>query len=161
MWNVIDRLFIATEADASDLSVLRSAGISHIVNCAAEIPDYYPDQFTYLRLDLKDPDRFLASKISNACEFMEAGRQVGNTVVHCQGAISRSPAIVLSYLCHRGQSIQDAAHQLAAVLPTRPNDVFLQQITRHFGCASDGETLSSIIEVLSRQSNRGCEPESP
>ena len=153
MWKVIDGLYIATNADASDLPTLQSAQISHIVNCAVELPDHHRDRFTYLRLNLRDPDDSLAARIATACDFIDDGRNAGNVMVHCNGAVSRSPAIVLSYLCHCGRSLQDSARHLASILPTRPNQVFLHQIADYFGRPLDANTIRTIIAVLGDNSN--------
>ncbi len=157
MWNVIPRLLIGTNADAADLPALLAAGVSHIVNCAAELPDHHPGRFEYLRINLTDPDDSFRKHIPDICGFIEAGRQFGNVIVHCNGAISRSPAVVLSYLCYRGQTLHDAAEHLSTVLPTRPNEAFLYQIANQFGEVIDAATVSLLLKTLGRKSNDSVE----
>jgi hypothetical protein len=54
-------------------------------------------------------------------------------LVHCFAAVSRSPAIVLTYLCHQGATLEDAARQLGAIVWTNPDWLFLRQLARHLG----------------------------
>lgn len=148
MWQVLDYLFLATDADVRDLELLRANRITHIVNCAVELVSHHPQEFDYLRLELSDPDDGLRDCINEACEYIEVGRKSGNVAVHCMGAVSRSPAVVLSYLCHLGRSPREAATQLAGVVPTRPNDVFLKQIAEYYGQPDNPRAIADIVAVL-------------
>ena len=91
----------------------------------------------------------MISSIEESCRFIENGRMKGNVVVHCRGAISRSPAIALSYLCYCEMSILSAAEQLSEVVRTRPNELFLRQIMVHFGEKVDERKLSILRQILS------------
>lgn len=52
---ITDYLFVGGSKVASDASLLRSKGISHIVNCCGDSCDnHFPDQFHYLKLFLLD-----------------------------------------------------------------------------------------------------------
>ena len=82
------------------------------------------------------------------CEFIDRGRQAGSVVVHCHGAISRSPAVILAYLCHHGQSLRQAAQHLGAIVATLPNDIFFWQIAKYFGEQLTSATLREIQVTL-------------
>src|SRR4051794_35762467 len=105
MWQVMPSLFLGDLQDARDRQALHHERITHILNCAAELPCYFAGEFTYLSLTLRDPDARLESQIVKACEFIDKGRRNGNVLVHCIRAGSRSPAVVLSHLCHVGTPI--------------------------------------------------------
>lgn len=132
MWRIADNLFLGQASDSTDLIALRNAGISHIVNCAAELPCCHAVEFQYLHLQLKDPDPSFASAIPEACQFVNDAVSNGAVLVHCQGAISRSPSVVLAYLCSRGHSLQQAASVVSRVVQTKPNRLFLQSIIDYY-----------------------------
>ena len=150
MWRISSGLFVSTNTDAANSVLLQSIPITHIVNCALELPSHFPDEYGYLRLNLKDPDEKLIDRIDGTCRFIERHINVGNVLVHCNGAISRSPSVVLAYMCHNGQSLIQAAESISAILPTCPNMVFLQQICQYFGFAHTRDDLMHITGILRR-----------
>jgi hypothetical protein len=148
MWQVMPALFLGTHEDARDLPALTSAGITHIVNCAGELPCHFPDQLSYLRLALRDPDPDLGSCIEPACAFIDAGRAQGKVLVHCVRAISRSPAVVLAYLCHAGYPVFQAAQHLSRVVATRPDNAFLWQLAGHLGLKLSEAEIEGLEAIL-------------
>ena len=128
---VTQYLYIGSKIAASNLKLLQRNGITHIINCAKEIPNYFehynneapwetssddkePGQYNtnvYKRfmkyLSLKQDDRMdqLIHKQSPAViEFIDNAREenVNNKVfVHCQAGISRSATCVIAYLMAR------------------------------------------------------------
>lgn len=145
MWTVLDHLLIGTDDDARDLETLTQNGVSHVLNCALELASYYPDSFEYLRLDLKDPDIRFEDTIDSAINFIEAA-DGGRVFVHCQGALSRSPSVVLAYLCHSGMPLRNAARHLSTVLRTKPNAIFLEQLIKRY--ANRSISVGGLHEVL-------------
>jgi predicted protein tyrosine phosphatase len=148
VWTIRNRLFLGQETEALDRSALQGEGITHVLNCAREIPCPFGDDFEYLHLAFSDPDVSFESQIDAACRFVEFGRQRGSVLVHCRGAVSRSPAVVLAFLCQDGLLLRDAAEELGRIVPTRPNGLFLQQIASHFGEAVDDAELERIYDLL-------------
>jgi predicted protein tyrosine phosphatase len=128
MWLVWDSLFLGGQRDAAALELLKQRSITHIVNCARELPCYFPNDFEYLALGLNDPDEAFIERIESACHFIDMGRQEGSVLVHCTAAVSRSPAVVLAYLCHLGHSLEVARKLLARYVPTNPDPLFLEQL---------------------------------
>jgi hypothetical protein len=142
-------LFLGDVQDARDLPALKGAGITHIVNCASELPCYFGEDFVYLALRLRDPDARLGTQIEKACEFIDGGRDAGRVLVHCIRAGSRSPAVVLAYLCHAGYPLHLAAQQLGSVVSTRPDEAFLRQLADHLGLRlSNAEFEDLSIRLL-------------
>lgn len=145
MWPILPNLFLGNRFHAADAGRLRGAGITHIVNCAAELPNHFEPEFTYLRLDLLDPDPKFAGLIPAACAFIDAGRRQGNVLVHCSAAVSRSPATTLAYFCHQGDSLVQAVRRLSGLVLTAVEDLFLHQLAER-----QGEKLSpSRLRALS------------
>jgi len=86
---------------ADDLPLLKSKGITHIVNCAADTcVNRFPQHFDYLTIHLLDsPDEDLLSVMYDIIHFIENSHSKGGrTLVHCQKGVSRSPAICIGYL---------------------------------------------------------------
>lgn len=148
MWRITIQLFLGQDIDSQNRCELHACGVTHILNCSTELACHFPHEFTYLQLHLKDPDPAFASKIEQACDFLDGAASSGIALVHCKGAVSRSPSIVLAYLCHQGRSLHQAVSHLSAILPTKPNIVFLQAIAEHYGTNVTREDLQSFDEQL-------------
>jgi atypical dual specificity phosphatase len=145
MWRILPNLFLGDREDSRDRSSLARHGITHIVNCAAELSCAFPREMSYLRLELLDPDPQFSQRVGRAMEFIDAGRKKGAVLVHCTAGVSRSAAIVLSYLCHCGRPLHQACIELRRAVLTGIDDDFLEQIA-----AWQGSTLSrNQIRTLS------------
>ncbi|MBM3212252.1 dual specificity protein phosphatase family protein [Candidatus Poribacteria bacterium] len=134
MWLILDSLYLGDRRAASNLHLLIEHGITHILNCARELPNYFPSDFEYLALKLHDPDPDFIKVIKPACEFIDRGREEGNVLVHCAAAVSRSPSVILAYFCHLGYSLDKAWEFLDQIVVTSPDPIFLEQIISFFNC---------------------------
>lgn len=110
------RLWIGAASAAADLNWLRARGITHVVNVAAEIPEFHPAELTYHSMRLRDAfDDMLPmmDALPAAHAFIDAALATGGGVlVHCRMGMSRSAAVAVSYGMQHGVTQQDA---LAAV----------------------------------------------
>jgi hypothetical protein len=138
MWEVLPGLFLGDRGDAADRERLRRHGVTHVVNCSRELPCHFPDQFVYLWLRWEDPDPSLAERAPELCRFIDEGRGRGGVLVHCTGAVSRSPAAILAYLRGVAGGLGPAVERLSRVVPTGVDEVFLRQLA-----ALDGTTLTA------------------
>lgn len=148
MWTVAERLLIGTDDDARDRKLLTDCGVTHIINCAAELKSYFPEAFTYTRLELTDPDQQFHQIVDSSAETIAAARSAGTVLIHCHGALSRSPAVILAYLCTTELSLIQAAETLANALPTRPNSVFLCQLLDRFPIDTDHDPVATLHAIL-------------
>lgn len=148
MIKILEGLYLGNREDARDLARLEMERVTHVVNCAAELPNYHDGTLTYLALKLYDPDPTFHTRIAPACAFIDDARKEGRVLVHCFAAVSRSPAIVLAYLCHLGDPIEQAARKLAAAAWTDPDLLFLRQISEHRGEELSGDDLERLSRVL-------------
>jgi protein-tyrosine phosphatase len=149
MRRVIDGLYLGNREDARDLAGLEAVGVTHVVNCAEELPDYHEGTLTYLGLNLRDPDPAVRDHIDRTCAFIDAARKEGKAVlVHCFAAISRAPSTVLAYLCHLGDSVEAAARKLAAVAWTDPDVLFIKQVAEHSGMKVTDRDLERLSLIL-------------
>ncbi|KAK6745191.1 hypothetical protein RB195_011732 [Necator americanus] len=112
---------------AGDLTLLEGEGITHIVNCATGVPNYFPKKFKYLHLEVLDlPWTDIIQSFGEAHEFMKDCVDSGGKVfVHCNAGISRAASFVISYLMvHHAMSLQQAIEVVKSARPkVRPNMV--------------------------------------
>lgn len=148
MWAIRDNLYLGEENDGLDRHGLLTSRITHVVNCAREIDCPFPDEFAYLHLPLSDPDSNFSLHIDRACAFICEACSTGAVLVHCQGAVSRSPSMILAYMCSSGLSLREPASELGRVVPTRPNGVFMYQLAEYFDTTLTGESLGHLYELL-------------
>lgn len=137
MWRIVPRLYLGDHKDASDLMLLHGCGITHILNCAAEVPRWYPTDFRYLHLKLRDPDLTFIDRIPRICGFIRAGRKRGGVLVHCIAGLSRSPSAILAYLRQRGMGQDEALDLISRRVGEprsfiEPDAMFLEQIEAYF-----------------------------
>jgi hypothetical protein len=148
MVEIVPGLFLGNRESAFDRERLRAAGITHVVNCAAELPCYFEGEFIYQALGLYDPDPGLIVCLPDACAFIDDARRSGKVLVHCVASISRSPAVILAYLCHLGDDLEGAARKFGRVVQTAPDRLFLHQIAEHRGHALSDAALKRLERLL-------------
>jgi hypothetical protein len=144
MWRIVRNLYLGDEQDARNAFVLEQFGITHILNCAAEVPCVFRGRFRYRHLDLSDPDPAFIDHIPDLCRFIRAGRRRGAVLVHCRMGISRSPAAILAYLCSLGLSLKRGLRLLRKGVREEegflePHEVFLEQLRDYFMLEEDDE----------------------
>lgn len=98
-----DFLYVGGRNVAVDKQLLLSHGITHVVNCAADIcPNAFPESFSYMRLFLLDSgSEDILAVIYDAIEFIERARRSSpraKIFVHCQQGVSRSAVVCIAYL---------------------------------------------------------------
>ena len=151
MWEILADLFLGDRGDAGDRDRLRRRGITHIVNCSKELPCHFEGEFEYLWLQMEDPDPAFPDKIAAFCAFMDAGRARGKVMVHCTGGVSRSPAVILAYLCHLDGSLQKAVARLCRAVQTGIDEDFFFPLARfHQGELSKAEVKALQKRLLGR-----------
>jgi hypothetical protein len=147
MWEILPDLYLGDRGDASDRDRLRQSGITHIVNCSQELPCPFGEEFQYLWLRMEDPDPAFADKIATFCAFIDAGRKQGKVLVHCTGGVSRSPAVILAYLCHLEGSLDRAVGRLSRAVLTGIDEDFFYPLSRFH----DGELSRAEVKALQQR----------
>eukprot|EP00124_Ichthyophonus_hoferi_P001568 Ihof_evm7s85 gene=Ihof_evmTU7s85 len=85
------KLYISGRRPAATKEALINAGITLVINAAAgAIPDYFPDDFTYHNINVKDEkEEDLASHFNIVSELIRReGERGGRALVHCQAGVS-------------------------------------------------------------------------
>ena len=153
MWKIVDNLYLGSKEDSTDRQMLFNAGISYVLSCAKENEFPYQNDFQYLSLNLADPDEQFAARIDNAFSFIDEDVSDGGIFVYCTGGVSRSPAVTLAYLCHKGHSLQTGARIISLATRTRPNKLFATQICRRFDISMSDADQTFLINQMSHISS--------
>ncbi|KAH3756254.1 dual specificity protein phosphatase 1 [Pelomyxa schiedti] len=101
---VMDQLYLGDEKDAYTKMTLARLNITHVVT-VTNVPDFtvyrdlFPPNVKCLVVDIDDrADQNISQYFNQTNAFIEAGRRVGNVLVHCVYGISRSASIVIAYV---------------------------------------------------------------
>jgi len=127
-------LYLGDYNNARDLRFLKRIHVDTIVNCAEELPNSFPNDFNYIRLDLYDaPDQSLGhvlEKISD--QIIQLMRQNRVVFVHCAAGISRSSSIVIYTIMKLHRWNYERAFKFVKDLHRRtdPNPGFVEQLVR-------------------------------
>ena len=94
-------LYVGSDIVARDLIKLKENGITHIINCAANVcKNYFFTDFHYLHFFLKDARTESIECVFYSCiEFIQnAIKSGGKVLVHCMQGVSRSVTVCLAYV---------------------------------------------------------------
>lgn len=97
---IVAGVFLSNFFAARNRAKLRAAGVTHVLNCGAELDCCFDQELAYLQLPLADnPGQELAPHLGGAYAFINGAlREGGAVLVHCAGGGSRSAAVLLAYL---------------------------------------------------------------
>uniref|UniRef100_A0A0G4FAJ6 Protein-serine/threonine phosphatase n=1 Tax=Chromera velia CCMP2878 TaxID=1169474 RepID=A0A0G4FAJ6_9ALVE len=128
-----DKLFVSGQFVATDRRILEENGITHIINCCADIcENAFPERFNYLTYWLKDTKTedisvFFHQTLEWIDKALEGG---GRVLVHCREGVSRSASFAVAYLMWKKRLPFEKAFEL--VRQTRavanPNTGFTYQL---------------------------------
>lgn len=133
---VYPHIYIGNAKFASDKALLKGLGITHIVNAAQEIPDFFKgdSSFQYLHLKMDDIPEENASRFFQVSSdfIMNAIKNGGTVLVHCAMGISRSVTILMYYLMKTLHiSSEEALQMVRNCRPiAQPNPGFMEQLNR-------------------------------
>ncbi|XP_010634125.1 protein phosphatase Slingshot homolog 3 isoform X2 [Fukomys damarensis] len=157
---IFPHLYLGSEWNAANLEELQRNRVSHILNMAREIDNFFPDRFIYYNVRLWDEESAqLLPHWKETHRFIEAARAQGTRVlVHCKMGVSRSAATVLAYAMKQyGWSLEQALLHVEELRPiVRPNPGFLRQLQTYQGILT-ASRQSHIWE----QKVGGSSPEEP
>ncbi|KAG8522708.1 Protein phosphatase Slingshot-3 [Galemys pyrenaicus] len=134
---IFPHLYLGSEWNAANLEELQRNRVSHILNMAREIDNFFPERFTYHNVRLWDEESSqLLPHWKETHRFVEAARAQGSRVlVHCKMGVSRSAATVAAYAMKQyGWSLEQALRHVQELRPiARPNPGFLRQLQTYQG----------------------------
>lgn len=143
MYKICDGLYIGSMGAANNLTGLKQNNITHILNVAAEVPNYFENsseiKITYAHetlIDAADNDIIQNDILGRCIGFITNAIESGGCVlVHCQAGISRSGAMVVAYLMKsQNLTYNDVLAKVRSIRPcVCPNIGFERQIKTYFG----------------------------
>ena len=132
MQEILPGLYLGDYQAASNLEVLKEAGITHILIAAQECSARFPEQFTYKKVGLADSlQTNLGTYFEEAVAYVRGAFEAGGKVlVHCAAGVSRSASLVVAYVMQEKQ--WGMAQALSWVREKRPiiapNPAFMRQL---------------------------------
>ena len=116
---------------AAHLSILERYNVTHILNLASCVENFYPEQFQYKYIKIEDyPEAQILPHFETAFEFINEGMNSGCVLVHCNAGVSRSVTVVVAYLMKtKNMSLKQALDLVKTKRPTMcPNEGFQTQL---------------------------------
>lgn len=163
MSKIIDKLFLGDIGNAKDRSFLQNNQVTHILNTAEEIANFFPNEFLYMNIKGRDYDLFqMLPHFDKSADFIHEGvAKGGGTFVHCMYGISRSATNVIAYLMkHRNMSAIDARSFVATKRRIiSPNNGFWNQLLRWEQILNERRKKEEIMKRTSIQENAPKEEE--
>ena len=89
------------------------------LNVASEV-EFQSEQFpgkTYLKVAIDDMKPIPAFRLMEAAEFIDQNIATKRILVFCDGAVGRSPSVVVAYLCSKGMRFGQAVEFVAMRKP--------------------------------------------
>ncbi|XP_015487541.1 protein phosphatase Slingshot homolog 3 isoform X3 [Parus major] len=146
---VFPHLFLGSEWNAANLEELQQNRVTHILNVAREIDNFFPALFTYMNVRVYDEEAAeLLPHWNNTFLFLSRVRAAGGrALVHCRMGLSRSAATVLAYAMKEfGWPLERALRHVQHCRPgVLPNPGFMRQLDFYQGILS-ASRYSSLWE---------------
>ncbi|KAG0142075.1 hypothetical protein CROQUDRAFT_663019 [Cronartium quercuum f. sp. fusiforme G11] len=167
---VLPSVFLGPYTVSRDLATLQSLKITHIC-CISESREAhiyrprFPDQFTYLVLDIRDAtDQNLISKFPDVMHFIDQALAMGGRVlVHCGDGLSRSPALVTAYAMAKYNMSSDDAFQFVQTrrFCVSPNMAFIHQLDAYEPICQARRAMAQYASDPSNRNSRRKRADSP
>ena len=115
MNHILEHLSVGNAADAQKAP----AHFDAFLNVASEV-DMEPGLFgekPYLKVSIDDMKPIPAFRLMEAAEFIDQHINDKRILVFCDGAVGRSPSVVVAYLCSKGMRFGQAVEFVAIRKP--------------------------------------------
>ena len=132
--HIIDNIYLGDFRTADNLDILKEHNITHIINCAFNLPNKYPEQITYKRLELRDEtDQPIIEKLEEAYQFIKENKDK-NIFVHCVFGKSRSASVVIFYIMKEKKlNFNEAKNFVKNIRQiVEPNSGFENELNRYY-----------------------------
>ncbi|XP_075019537.1 protein phosphatase Slingshot homolog 3 isoform X2 [Calonectris borealis] len=134
---VFPHLYLGSEWNAANLEELQQNRVTHILNVAREIDNFFPALFTYMNVRVYDEETAqLLPHWNDTFLFLSRVRAGGGrALVHCRMGLSRSAATVLAYAMKEfGWPLERALRHVRHCRPgVLPNPGFMRQLDFYQG----------------------------
>ena len=116
---IVPGIYLGNYRIASNYTLLKALGITHVLNSAVEHPNYFEHAgIIYKYLPLQDtPSQSISQYFKDGFNFVdEALAKHGRVLVHCHAGISRSTTMLTSYIMKKyGKSPREALHHIKSI----------------------------------------------
>ena len=132
--HIIDNIYLGDFRTADNIDILKEYNITHIINCAFNLPNKYPEQITYKRLELRDEtDQPIIEKLEEAYQFIKENKDK-NIFVHCVFGKSRSASVVIFYIMKEKKlNFNEAKNFVKNIRQiVEPNSGFENELNRYY-----------------------------
>ena len=132
--HIIDNIYLGDFRTADNIDILKEYNITHIINCAFNLPNKYPEQITYKRLELRDEtDQPIIEKLEEAYQFIKENKDK-NIFVHCVFGKSRSASVVIFYIMKEKKlNFNEAKNYVKNIRQiVEPNSGFENELNRYY-----------------------------
>ncbi len=132
--HIINNVYLGDFRAGDDLNILKQHNITHIINCAFNLPNKFPKDIIYKRLDLRDePDKPILERLEEAYQFIKENKDK-NIFVHCVFGKSRSASVVIFYVMkEKKMNFQDAKNFVKNIRNiVEPNSGFESELNRYY-----------------------------
>jgi len=131
MDKVADRIFVGTESDAGDKSLLRKHGVDTVIS----LTHSNPDTGNVTRLDVpmidgpQNDSEVFAQAVSEVIEHRKSGRKI---LIHCSAGASRSPSVAAAAISHLTEKdLNEAFNQIIECRSeVEPHDALVRQAVK-------------------------------
>lgn len=126
---IMSGLFLSSQDPAVSIEILKLHAIRHILSIGVNLAVKF-EHIQYYYIDLLDlPESNIFKPIQTCIQIIHSKRHE-NILVHCNAGVSRSPAIVISYLMALECLSYEQAYQKVKAVRNciRPNDGFDRQL---------------------------------
>ena len=116
MNKITEKLYLGNIKAASDLKSLKSSNITHVLQVAAGIKPFFPNDLNYKIINILDnQNQSIIRHFPGAIAFIKnAIENGGGILVHCYAGVSRSAACVIAYLMQEKDLSFDDAFTFAS-----------------------------------------------
>ena len=129
---VTDSIALGGRDEANNKEMLTKYGITHVLNTCKQLKNFFPDSFTYMKINAMDDPRYnILKDFDAAAAFLTHVEKVkGRVLVHCIAGVSRSVCCVLMHLMRNHKvCLNQAYRHIKNVRPfIHPNEGFLFQM---------------------------------
>lgn len=126
---IVSGLYLSSQDPVVCSDILKKYKIRHILSIGVNISEKF-DNIRYYNCDLLDlPESNIMPSIKECIDIIHANRKE-NILVHCNAGVSRSPAIIISYLMTMMElSYKEAYGKVKEARSCiKPNDGFIKQL---------------------------------
>jgi hypothetical protein len=129
---VTQNILIGGRDEANNKELLQKYGVTHVLNACKQLQNFYPDDFTYLKINaLDDPKYDISKDFETSAKFLQKVEKLkGRVLVHCIAGVSRSVCMVIMHLIrNHNVCLNQAYKHIKNIRPfIHPNEGFMYQM---------------------------------